>query len=172
MLNAKAGEKVTLNGANSYDPNGSQITYLWSLLAIPAGVGIPVITNPNSSHPTFVSDEAGQYVVSLVVSDGSLKSDTSITTIKVTAQNFETNLAPVANAGSKISAPIGEVTLDGTASFDADGNRLTYKWYLVSKPDGSKADLTSKVAAKPNSSGHCEIAPPEPALYSESLLAP
>ena len=30
----------------------------------------------------------------------------------------------------------------------------------------------SKVAAKPSSSGHCEIAPPEPALYSASSLAP
>ena len=32
--------------------------------------------------------------------------------------------------------------------------------------------LGSNVAAKPSSSGHCEIVPPLPALYSASLLAP
>ncbi|MNE17194.1 hypothetical protein D3C80_1101680 [compost metagenome] len=32
--------------------------------------------------------------------------------------------------------------------------------------------LGSKVADNPNSSGHCEIAPPDPALYSASLFAP
>jgi hypothetical protein len=35
------------------------------------------------------------------------------------------------------------VTLDGTASFDANGDTLTYKWFLVSKPSNSTATLAS-----------------------------
>lgn len=61
-----------------------------------------------------------------------------------------TNPAPVANAGANQSVTVGStVTLDGSASADADGETLTYQWSFQSKPTGSAAALSSATAVKP-----------------------
>ncbi len=45
----------------------------------------------------------------------------------------EVNQAPVANAGANRTATSGQrVSLDGSASFDADGDALSFQWSLVS----------------------------------------
>jgi hypothetical protein len=47
------------------------------------------------------------------------------------------NVAPVANAGSPQTVVTGnEVTLNGSASSDANNDRLTYQWSIVSAPAG------------------------------------
>jgi len=59
------------------------------------------------------------------------------------------NTAPVANAGASQNVVTGGgVTLDGSASSDADGNPLTYAWTLT-PPAGSSATLSSPTAQKP-----------------------
>ena len=61
-----------------------------------------------------------------------------------------TNTAPVANAGTTQSVVTGTVvTLDGSASNDANGDSLTYSWIITSKPAGSSAVLSSSTAVKP-----------------------
>ena len=61
-----------------------------------------------------------------------------------------TNAAPVANAGVAQNVVAGSaVTLDGSASSDANGDPLTYAWTLTSKPAGSTAALSSATSAKP-----------------------
>jgi len=59
------------------------------------------------------------------------------------------NSAPVANAGANQSVVLGNVTLDGTASLDANNDPLTYKWSLANKPVGSSVALSSATSAKP-----------------------
>ncbi len=57
------------------------------------------------------------------------------------------NVAPVADAGSAQSAFVGSVvTLDGSASTDANADALTYAWTLASRPAGSTAALSSATA--------------------------
>lgn len=52
------------------------------------------------------------------------------------------NTPPVANAGPDQVVKIGAtVTLDGTKSTDADGDRLRYIWKMTSKPAGSNAKI-------------------------------
>ena len=50
------------------------------------------------------------------------------------------NNPPVADAGEDIKAALDEtVMLDGTGSYDLDGERLMYSWTLVRAPEGSVA---------------------------------
>lgn len=60
------------------------------------------------------------------------------------------NTAPVANAGAAQNVVAGSVvTLDGSASSDANSDPLTYAWILTAKPAGSSAALSSSISAKP-----------------------
>lgn len=60
------------------------------------------------------------------------------------------NTAPVANAGSPQTVSTGDpVTLDGSGSFDVNGNPLTYSWTLTSVPEGSTATLTGATTVSP-----------------------
>ena len=139
------GTVVTLDGSASSDANSDALTYSWSLTAKPVGSGAALLS-PTSVKPTFTADAAGSYVASLTVSDGKLSS--SPVTVSVTATVG--NIAPVANAGPAQSVAAGTlVTLDGSASSDANNDALTYSWALTSKPAGSGAALLSPTSVKP-----------------------
>lgn len=83
--------------------------------------------------PTFTPDIDGTYVAQLIVSDG--KANSVLDTVTIVAKT--PNSAPVANAGAdqNISTKT-RVTLDGSASTDANGDVLTYKWSFKSIPAG------------------------------------
>lgn len=60
------------------------------------------------------------------------------------------NTQPVAQAGPAQSVVVGSVvTLDASTSSDANGDALTYKWVMSSKPVSSAAVLDSLSAVKP-----------------------
>jgi len=60
------------------------------------------------------------------------------------------NRLPVANAGSDQSPIFGEiVNLNGSRSFDIDGNLLTFIWSLISRPVGSAASLSAAMTISP-----------------------
>ena len=55
------------------------------------------------------------------------------------------NTPPQAVAGGDLRATVGEtVSLDGSASADADGDTLTYRWSFASLPAGSVANLAGR----------------------------
>lgn len=143
--NVVAGTLVTLNGSTSSDANGDTLTYAWTLISKPAG-STASLTGATSALPSFTADAAGTYVASLAVNDGKLNS--TATTVTVTAA--AANVAPVASAGVAQNVVAGTVvTLDGSASSDANGDVLTYAWTLTAKPAGSSAILSSATLAKP-----------------------
>jgi hypothetical protein len=135
---------VTLDGSTSSDANSDSLTYKWTLLSKPTGSNAS-LANATTAKPAFIADVAGVYVASLIVNDGKVDSAISSTTITAAAAN----VAPVANAGSIQSVVLGTVTLDGSASTDANGDTLTYKWTLLAKPIASTATLSSTTSAKP-----------------------
>jgi len=135
---------VTLDGTNSSDANRDQLTYRWVMMSKPTG-STAVLANPTSAKPTFTADLVGPYVISLIVNDGRVDSTTVATTVTASVANA----APVANAGTNQSVVLGTVTLDGSASSDANGDTLTYKWALLNKPTNSTAALSSATSAKP-----------------------
>lgn len=60
-----------------------------------------------------------------------------------------TNVVPVAKAGVDQNVAVGSVVnLDGSASFDANGDALTYVWTMISRPVGSSAVLSSAASGK------------------------
>ena len=60
------------------------------------------------------------------------------------------NTAPVANAGPAQEVAVDDlVTLDGSGSYDPNGNSITYAWTLTSKPGGSTASLTGSTTVSP-----------------------
>ncbi len=55
------------------------------------------------------------------------------------------NSAPVADAGPDQTVDAGNVTLDGSASFDPDGDAITYQWDQVAGP---VTDISNRTSAK------------------------
>jgi hypothetical protein len=136
---------VTLDGTGSFDPNGSALGYTWTFQSRPAG-STATLNAPNTANPTFSPDLPSQYVVRLVVNDGTLNSAPA--TVLVTASS-DTSV-PIANAGPAQQVSVGAtVTLDGSASTDADGDTLTYSWTLPTRPAGSTATLTNPTSVGP-----------------------
>ncbi len=140
----RPGDLITLNGSASSDPDGQPLTYSWSFTSKPAG-STAALTNPTSSMPTFTLDLVGEYVVRLIVNDGMASSAPDSVIISTG------NVAPVANAGPDQGdiAPGTVVTLNGSASSDANGDPLTYRWSLIGKPAGSTAALDDPTSPRP-----------------------
>jgi hypothetical protein len=135
---------VSLNGSGSTDANADPLTYKWALIYKPA-TSTASLSSTTIFNPTFTGDVPGTYVAGLVVNDGKVSSEASVTTIIVASANS----VPVANAGAAQSVLTGATaTLDGTGSTDANGDTLTYSWVL-SAPSGSAATLSSSTESKP-----------------------
>jgi hypothetical protein len=139
------GSTVTLDGTASNDANGDAITYSWSIISKPSGSSA-TLSSTTASKPTFVATTAGSYVIGLTVSDGTVSSNSS--TVTVTASNA--NLAPVAYAGWGANVYVGApVTLNGTGSYDPNGDSIGYLWVMTSRPFGSAATLSGALTATP-----------------------
>ena len=143
--NVVAGIVVTLDGSASSDANSDPLTYVWTLTSKPVG-STAAVSSATSVKPTFTADVAGIYVASLIVNDG--KADSLTMTVRITAALA--NVAPVANAGVTQNVVTGSVvTLDGSASSDANSDPLTYAWTLTTKPANSSASLNVPSSVKP-----------------------
>jgi len=154
------GATVQLDGSNSSDPDGHAIVYQWSINSKPKGSSA-VLSDSTSVNPTFIADLEGEYIVNLIVSDGDLDSEIDAITITVDSQNLAPNknednplnaniAAPTANAGEdKIVITHSLVTLDGSASSDADDNPMTFQWVLLNKPATSNSVLEGSSLVNP-----------------------
>ncbi len=138
------GDTMTLDGSASSDVDGDGLTYSWSFSSVPAGSGA-ILTGSTTLNPTFAIDVSGDYVVQLIVNDG--MEDSTPDTVIISTNNT----APVATAGADEEAPLVnvEVTLNGSASSDVDGDGLTFRWSFSSFPVDSMAALSDTTAVKP-----------------------
>ena len=101
------------------------------------------MANANGPTPSFVVDEAGDYVAELAVSDGTTSTLASVLISTV-------NTSPVAHAGAEQYVAVGStVQLDGSGSTEADSDPLTYLWTFVSVPAGSQAALSNATSVEP-----------------------
>ena len=137
---------VTLDASASSDSDGDVLSYSWSLTTLPTNSSAS-LSNPSSALPTFTADIDGSYVAQLIVSDGTEDSvSDTVTIVSATA-----NSIPVANAGADQDiVTTFVVTLDSSASSDADGDELSYIWSFVSKPTGSNSTLDNEQIENPS----------------------
>ena len=140
--NVTTGSIVTLDGSGS--GGATDMTCAWSFTSLPTGSSA-VLNGETGVNPTFTADKDGIYIIQLIVTSGGKTDIDSVTVTAATA-----NSAPVASAGLDQNVLAGStVTLDGSASSDADGDALSYSWASVSKPAGSSATLSNSATAKP-----------------------
>jgi hypothetical protein len=145
---AAIGAPLALDGTASYDPDGDEILFIWSVDSAPEASEIganPFSANEdrNAGIVTVHLDVEGIYIFALIVEDTvGAQSDTDYVV-------YEANSAlepPVADAGPNITGLEGsEACLDGSNSHDPGGGELSFTWELVSLPEGSAlttADLT------------------------------
>ncbi|WP_324290042.1 myxosortase-dependent M36 family metallopeptidase [Pyxidicoccus sp. MSG2] len=137
-----ADERSTATlAATAADPDNDSLTYAWSQVS-----GSEVtLTGADSATATFSTGEVTadtELTFRVTVSDGHA---TASHDVVVTVR--QVNRAPVANAGEAASAK-GKtaVTLNGSASADADGTTVTYQWTQVGGPWVS---LTGATTASP-----------------------
>lgn len=143
---AVTGTRVTLDGSGSTDPNGDSLTYAWSLTERPPGSNA-TLSSATSVAPSFTPELNGDYVATLIVSDGKLQSSPATVLIKA----GPANVAPMADAGANQNVLVNSlVLLDGSRSSDANGDALTWRWYLTTRPTGSQATLNAETNPKPN----------------------
>ena len=114
-------ETVTLDGSASYDPNGDALTYSWTL------DGTVVSTDVSFSYDLTLGD----YTFTLTVSDGELTSSDDVVVSVIDPIQYP----PVADAGENIAETSTDggsvtVTLDGSGSYDPNGDAITYSWTL------------------------------------------
>ena len=136
------GARVTLDGSASSDPESQALTWAWTRTAGPAvTLSSTTAANPTFTAPTVAADTTITFSLTVTDSDGLASSADTVT---VTVEN---NTAPTANAGADRRAAQGtSVTLDGSASSDADNETLTFAW---SQTAGTNVTLSDATVAKP-----------------------
>ena len=97
-----------------------------------------IYNDNNNNHATSLTYSGNlnhisekMYYAKLEVKDneGQTSTDAVLITIRYNQENHNTNHVPVADAGGPYSANNGEfITLDGSKSYDTDGDLLEYRW--------------------------------------------
>jgi hypothetical protein len=88
--NIGVGALVTLDGSGSSDPDHDVLVYNWSVVSKPEG-SVAALSGSATASPTFTPDIVGDYVISLVVSDGFLSSATDTVTITAVQRSSDLN---------------------------------------------------------------------------------
>lgn len=166
---AGAGAAYELDGAASYDPDGDELRFYWSVHAKPEASALsdaPFSANGdrNAARTTVIPDVTGVYTFALHVEDPSgARSDATYVTVAVTSSV----VLPVAEAGPSRTGLEGDaICLDGSGSYDPAGLDLTFAWTLLSSADGSALDSADIVTQ----GAEACLTPDAPGTYALALV--
>ncbi len=132
----KTGTAIPFDGSGSTDPDGSIANYDWDF-----GDG----NGTSGASPVHTYAAAGNYTVTLTVTDDTGRSDSASTSAQV---SDPVNQVPTADPGGPYSAEPGEtVNFDGTGSVDPDGSVAGYAWNFGDGAVGSGPSPSHAYAA-------------------------
>jgi len=117
----QVGQETCFDGSGSTAQDGKTLLYNWDLNGDNA-------IESDLVNPCNTYDTAGTYIIKLIVSDGVLTDDDTLTlTVSAVPNN-----APIANAGNDITSTVNtQVCYNGNGSSDPDsGDTLNYSWNL------------------------------------------
>jgi len=131
---------VQLNAADSSSPRDAKLTYRWELIARPT-LSTADLNETENTDTEFTADLPGEYIVSLIVNDGTLSSDAARITF------IATSPVPVAITETtyNVSLGIDSLGLDARTSQPPTGEtgELDYQWSIVEKPLNSTGYITN-----------------------------
>lgn len=143
-IEAILGDVIQLDGSDSDDPDGDELSYLWDFISMPPN-STTYLINDTRDDPSFYADADGTYVVLLTVTDGLASSQDEVE-VSITAPND----IPYANAGPDQSVTTGDtVQLNGSDSWDPDGDALNFTWTMTTTPSGSSAGIGDPTSPLP-----------------------
>ncbi len=137
---ASIGSPLSIDGTTSYDPDGDEIIFHWTVDRRPEASQLsdtPFSANGdrNAGTTSVVPDVAGVFVFALVVEDPDGSQSEAAFVVYEASSSVD---LPVADAGPNRAGLEGEeICLDGAASYDPNAHPLTYQWALVSTPEAS-----------------------------------
>jgi hypothetical protein len=135
-------QTVTLDGSASNDPDGTEVSYIWSQTS---GTQVS-LSNSNTARPSFTASQAGVYVFELRVYDGTDTSSPSTVTVTVQSSTTEITLLSPANGVSLSASPTLSWSGSGFKSYAAyisiNGSKRLTKGYSGS---GTSTTLHSVV---------------------------
>ena len=129
----------TLLQGTATDPDGDDVvSWRWTVDSSPAGSS-PYISEADIPDPIFGGYPAGDYVLSLTVSDGTDWSGPDTVTIHVAEI-----LPPVAIATADVTSGTAPLTVnfDGSQSYDPQGGDLIFRWYFGDSSNSSEVSPT------------------------------
>ncbi len=128
-------DTLSLDGSGSSDADGAIVEYLWNCTSHPT----LVFEGQNTTTLSFTPDEPGEYIITLAVRDDngswSLGEDTVAVTVRVPPPPPPPpNEPPVAViTGPEDPVMTGTaVALDGSSSYDEDGQVVDFGWRCTS----------------------------------------
>ena len=136
-LSITEGDTVSLDGTESYDPLGNDLTYRWYLVAVPGTSTLTEadINNGDQASASVVPDAPGTFLIGLQVNNGTLDSVPDFMSVEVSS----TNECPTAQAEALYDLhSCTDVTVNADDSTDPDNDVLDYSWRHLLPPFGSE----------------------------------
>lgn len=118
--------------------SATQLVYLYITPAEDIDNGAPPVLRGIFVAKETQANVSDACLVSAHGVSGGVESSIELFDYKVSTKFLAQNLAPLADAGDDQAVRACSVTrLDGTGSFDPEGNELTYEWRMTDAPQGS-----------------------------------
>lgn len=126
-------QEILLDGSGSIDADQDPLTYQWAFIDKPFSSDANLI-NSDTATASFSTQDLGDYILSLTVSDGI---DESTDYIKVVVQIGGNSAPSILGVNNQMVARNDIVNLDASSSTDSDNDELSFVWHLQSKPEGA-----------------------------------
>ena len=153
------GDTVTVDGSSSTDGNGDLLTYNWNFVSRPSASAAQ-FANAAAAQTTFVADQPGQYIVSLVVNDGF--EDSNAVNVVINAISYQNEITQLLNEAIRRIRNLDPAILkNGPGTSDSLINKINVIIDMVNTGNYSDArtKLNNDVAQRTN--GCADIGNPD-----------